>query len=326
MYLDGKRLFLAGATGLAGASLLLRLRRDFPGTRVRACSLAGSSPLGPQPNVEFLHGDLRNLDDCRRLVRGCDCAIMAAANTGGAAAAQKEPWRQVGDNVIMDVQMLQAFHDEGVRRVVFISTATVYQDFEGFIREEQLDWGRDPFAAYLGVGWAKRYAEKLCAFWHAQDGREILIARAANIYGPFARFDPATANFIPALIRKAVARQDPFEVWGGPEVTRDAIFSEDFAEAVLALLNHEELRSGAFNLGSGVKTTVGQAVELILKHAGHAPAKIVYSAGKPTGVSFRALDCSKARDALKWNVGHSVEEGIRKTIAWWRENKETWTR
>jgi GDP-L-fucose synthase len=71
---------------------------------------------------------------------------------------------------------------------------------------------REPHRAYFGVGWAKRYVEKLCRFWYEKAGLEVIIARSSNIYGPFAKFDAEVSHFVPALLRKAVDKRDPFEV------------------------------------------------------------------------------------------------------------------
>ena len=325
MSLDGKRIFLAGATGLAGSAILRKILEAQPGAMVRAVYM-DTPPFLTEPRVEYVRGDLRVAEDCRELARGCDCAIMAAASTSGANVLAKRPWEQVNDNVVMNARMLEAFHIAEVKRVVFVSSASLYQEFEGWIREDELDWNQDPHPAHFGVGWVMRYVEKLCEFWHRQSGMEIVIARASNLYGPFAKFDPETSNFIPAIIRKAVARMDPFEVWGSPDVTRDVLYSEDFAEAIQRMLVAGDIRFDVFNIGSGKTTTVAEVVDLALKYSGHQPSNLVYLKDKPTSVRFRALDCGKAHQALGWYPRHTAEQGIAKTLQWWTGYKERWTR
>jgi nucleoside-diphosphate-sugar epimerase len=193
------------------------------------------------------------------------------------------------------------------------------------VREADLDWNRDPHPAHFGVGWGMRSLEKLCDFWHRQ-GMELLIARAANVYGPWARFDPATSNFLPALIRKAVAGMDPFEVWGSPQVTRDLLFAGDLADAVAAMLAAEGVAFDTFNLGSGAGVQVGEAVEMALAAAGHRPSRVNWLSDRPVTVKSRVLDCTHAREALGWTPRTPLARGIEITTAWWRENKERWTR
>jgi nucleoside-diphosphate-sugar epimerase len=119
---------------------------------------------------------------------------------------------------------------------------------------------------------------------------------------------------------------DPFEVWGSPDVTRDVIYAGDFARAVVMLLEREDIRFDVFNIGSGIKTTVGEVVGWALKHAGHVPSRIVYNDKRPSTIPFRALDCSKAREVLGWAPEYSVEQGIEHTVRWWKEYKDRWTK
>jgi GDP-L-fucose synthase len=326
MSLERKRILLAGGTGLAGGGVLRQLLARVGDIRVRVPHRSRVGLFVDDSRVEYVRADLTDRADCERVAAAMDYAVLAAAQTGGARQAREQPWAQVTDNVVMDARLLEALHAAGVRRVVYAGTASAYQEFSGAIREDQLDWSADPPAAYLGVGWAKRYAEKLCQFWHHVGGLEILIARLANVYGPGARFDPVHSHFVAALVRKAVARDNPFVVWGSPQVGRDILYADDFGRAVVAMLEAAHTKFGVFNIGSGRVTTVGEVAELALRAAGHEPAKIVYDSASPTTVVHRMLDCAKARDLLGWTPETTPAEGIRRTVAWWRDNKDTWQR
>ena len=155
---------------------------------------------------------------------------------------------------------------------------------------------------------------------------EVINVRSSNIFGPYANFDPSSSYFIPAIIRKACEKMDPFEVWGSPDVTRDVLYSEDFAAAIIALLNSADIKFDAFNIGSGLKTTVGDVVNWSIKHSGHTPSNVHYDLSKPSTIKFRALDVSKIQKVTGWKPVYSIEEGIIKTIEWWNKNKETWKR
>lgn len=323
MDLNHQTVFLAGSTGLAGSGILRRLLRHFPGTRIRAAYYSHLEPFVTDPRVEYVRGDLRSEQDTRSMVRGCDCAVMAAAVTGGARMAIERPAAQVNDNLIMNARLLESFRAERVNRVVWIGSASLYQETDGRVREDDLDLNRDPHPAYFGLGWVLRAVEKLCRFWHDQFGLEIVIARASNIYGPYAKFDPETSNFIPAIIRKAVDHMDPFEVWGRPDVTRDVVYVDDLADAAIAMMEHAEIKFGVFNVGAAA-ATVETVVQEALKSAGHRPSRIEYQSDRPMTLKSRLLDCSKAADRLGWRPRHSLEEGIRLTTEWWIQNKERW--
>jgi GDP-L-fucose synthase len=323
MEFEDKKIFVAGASGLAGASIIQHILGNCPSTRIRGTYLS-TQPFLKDERIEFVQADLRHKEDCRLAMRGCDLAVMAAANTAGARAAHDQPQLQMTDNLVMDANLLEACYAENVPRVIFISSASVYQEFEGHIKEKQLDWNQDPHPAYFGVGWVKRAIEKQCQFWHDKFGQEIVVLRAANIYGPYAKFDPRQSNFIPALIRKAVERMDPFEVWGNPHVTRDVIFAPDFARAVCLFLAQENIKFDIYNLGTGKAVTVGDVAVKVLKCAGHAPKKIIYAGNEPTTIQFRALDCGKMKDAIGWTPATSLAEGLQSTTEWWIKNKSWW--
>jgi GDP-L-fucose synthase len=317
------KILVAGATGMVGTSIVRRILSEYPVLNVRG-TCHSSTPLFEHERLEYVQADLTNRGDCRAAVRDCDAVVMAAAYTGGAASARGEPHRQTTDNLVMDANLLDACHSEGVKRVAFISSATVYQDFDGLIAENRLDWSRDPHPAHFGVGWAKRSAEKLCQFWHQKYGMEIIVLRASNVIGPYVRFDPARSSFIPALIRKAVDAMDPFEIWGSPDVKRDVIYSEDFARAVVELLFLKRVKFDTFNVGSGKLISVGEAAELALASAGHRPAEILHKDSGPGTAKSRGLDCSKIRSTSGWEPQVSFEEGIRRLTLWWTLNRTWW--
>jgi len=321
--MTNKRILVAGASGLAGLSVLKAIHDKMPDTPVTATY--NSTPPSLQfPLVSWVKADLTTRDGCKKAAMGCSGAIMVAANGGGVAAAMVNPGRQVTDNLAMDALMLESMHDAGVMRVIYVSSATVYQDMEGTIEEDMLDLNQNPHPTYAGVAWAKRAAEKLCWFWNAQYGMEVLIARSSNIYGPFAKFDPATSNFVPAIIRKAIDRMDPFELWGSPDVTRDVVYSEDFGSAVLALYNAREIKHDVFNLGYGQSVTVGSVADAVLSAVDFKPSRVIYKKSDHATIKTRILDCSKINEVIGWKPEFTPLEGIRKTVEWWRENQFIW--
>lgn len=324
--LEGKRVFVSGATGLAGSGIIRALISRPEDFHIIASRRRADGPIYSDPRLEYVTADLLKKHECLRASEGCNMAIMAAANTGGAAASRDNPQAQVTDNVIIDAHMLEAFHANNVSRVVYVSTASAYQPFEGFIREDELDWNIDPHDAHLGVGWVKRYGEKACWFWHKKTGREFAILRLANVFGPFARFDPAVSNFIPAIARKAVDQMDPFEVWGSPDVTRDVIYADDFGRAAVAALTMPQLDFETFNIGSGVKTTVEEVVGWTIKAACFSPSKIQFGESSTESLKIRALNIDKAEKRLGWVPEIGAQEGVRRTVEWWMANRNTWKR
>ena len=324
MSLNNKTVFVAGGSGMAGHAIVKHILQNFPLANIKSTYYSQNAPINRNPMVEYIRVDLRSKKECINAVKDCQYAIMAAATTGGAAQSQREPWVQVNDNMIMNSQMLEAFYLGGVKRVLLIGSATCYQECGGRIKEEDLDLRKDPHNAHFGIGWVTRYLEKLGQFWHEKVGLEVVKVRAANIFGPYAQFNPKNSNFLPALIRKAVSKMDPFEVWGSSENTRDVIFADDFAAACVSLLANEEIRHDVFNVGSGIATSVGSVVETILQYSDFMPSKILYSESMPTNIKQRVLDCTKLRKYLTDLPNFSIEKGLQKTLKWWINNQDTW--
>ena len=116
-------------------------------------------------------------------------------------------------------------------------------------------------------------------------------------------------------------KQEPYVVWGNPDVVRDFTFSTDFAQACLDVVEKHSV-CDPINIGCGNLITIGEAVDLILKHTGHN-VKPVYDTNKPVTIQYRALNTDKAKKILNYNPKVSFEEGIKKTIEWIRKEMET---
>ena len=318
-------IFVAGGAGMAGSAIVEALLTSQPDAAVRA-SVRATPPAAVNPRVEYVPLDLTDRAALVKALRGCDAAIMAAAEGGGIKMLASEPWRQVGPNLALATAWLEALHDAGVRRSIWIGSATCYQPFDGAVREDQLDWNQDPAPEAFGVGWVMRTAEKLCEFWGASSGLDITRVRSANIYGPRARFDPNRSNFIPVLVRKVADGMDPLEVWGSPDVTRDVIFSADFGEAIARLLDAQTTAGEVFNVGSGRAVRVGDVVKALLAATDNGDRRVVYTATGPVSSPTRVLDCTRLQQTLGWAPRTTLETGLRETWRWWLANQTTWQR
>lgn len=319
-----KRILVTGSTGLLGSQVIRDLTQRYPELQVRAV-YHQTVPWYHAPQIEYVQADLTHPESASDLAQSCDAAVLCASNTGGASSLVSEPWRQVTDNICMQVQLFQALAQAGVKKTIFISSAIVYHSSEERLKESDLDLNLSPHPAYMGIAWVLRYLEKLCEFWHQQTGMEFIILRAANIFGPYDRFDPAFSNFIPALIRKTVEQMEPFEVWGRPDVIRDVIYVSDFVSALMGLLElNKILGVTTLNLGSGQKTSVQDVVEWVTDSAGFQPKNISFDLTKPATSRARVLDCEKIKQLINWEPEHTVQQGIQETLDWWQNNNTWW--
>lgn len=313
MFYEGKRILVTGATGLIGSHVVEELARR--GARVVA-TLHEKAPVIDDSRVKYRTVDLTQMKGCEAAVAGCEMVVHAAANTSGSMVMRTNPVAHVTANLLVNSQLFEACARAGVRRFAEVSSTTVYPDVDHPLREEEA-FDDDPHPTYFGVGWMKRYTEKLAAFYQQQYALEVAIVRPTNVYGPRDKFDFETSHVLPALIRRAIEGADPYEVWGDGSAVRDFLYVTDMTDALLAALEHAA-DGDPINLGSGRPVTIRESVDLILKLVGREGARVVYDPSKPTAIPKRTVDLSKARQRLGFEAKVSFEDGLARTIAWYR--------
>jgi GDP-L-fucose synthase len=303
---------VAGGTGLVGAWLMRRLidrGADVIGTR-----LSRPAPFSPE---RFRRFDLTDEQACREATRGMDLVILAAAQTFGAKVMKEAPTALIQPNLKINAGLLEACRINGVERVLFVSSSTVYQEADHPIREDELDLNLPPHALYLGVGGMKRYIEQLAGFYRARYGMNVTIVRPTNLFGPYDKFDSERAHVLPALILRALRREDPFVVWGDGKAVRDFLYIEDFVDDLLALLERP-VCPDPINLGCGTALTIADAARVILEVCGHRVAPR-FDPSLPEAIPYRMLNLERARSILGERRRTPFAEGIRRTVEWCRQ-------
>jgi len=311
-----KKIVVTGASGLLGMHLIPELLAL--GAKVRA--VVHKRPLEIEDSrLEVVNADLTQEADCDSVMAGMDIACLGASVTVGAAQAIKNPMLAVTSNLIMAARSLQAACLADIKRVLVVSSTTVYPDYPRPVKEEEA-FLEEPHPAYQGVGNMKRYVETLAKFYCDQYGMKIAIARPVPFYGRYDNFDFETCHVIPALIRKAVEKQDPFEVWGTGNDVRDFLHVKDVARGCLLALEKYPEFSG-LNLGSGTSVSIRQLAETITNLAEHN-VPLMFAASKPSTIPVRVVDVSKAREKADFQAEVSLEEGLLDTIQWFAANRD----
>jgi GDP-L-fucose synthase len=312
------RVLVAGATGLIGSNLLLRLLDE--GAKVRA-TLHRKDPVIMDPRIEYIRCDLTNGADCRRAVDGMQHVHLCAANTSGAAMITTSPMIHVTPNILINSQMLEAAYEAGVEKFIWLGSTVAYPNSDQPMKEDQLMDG-EPFDKYYYAGWAKRFMEVLCRMYGEKLPRPMttVVLRPTKVYGPMDDFEFATSHVIPALIRKSIERWDPIEVWGDGSEVRDAIYVDDMVEAMIlaaAKLNQYSV----INIGLGKGHSVRELLSLVTELDGYSNAKIIYDASKPTMIPVRLVDTEKAESLLGFRARVDIREGLNRTIEWYRASR-----
>jgi GDP-L-fucose synthase len=146
----------------------------------------------------------------------------------------------------------------------------------------------------------------------------IALVRPTAVYGRWDEFDPRTSHVIPALIRRAVAKENPFEVWGTGDEVRDFLHVTDMVRGSLLLLANHAV-CDPVNIGYGRTVRVREVVDIILRAAGHRGARVVFDASKPTAIPVRSVDTTKARQLLGFEPSVSLEDGLADTVRWYEQ-------
>jgi GDP-L-fucose synthase len=314
MFKDKTVFIPGGRTGFLGTNFVNKLLPQ--GATVLAHSFSKKPGfLKPSPNLLEMTGPLtpdnlpKDLD--------IDYVIHCAAYTAGAHEMTNNPVAFVNENTFSNSHLLDWAALRGVKKFIFISSSAIYPNADYPLKEEE-GFIDDPPGNYFGVGWMKRYTEKLANFYHKCYGMEVLIIRPSNIYGPFSNFDLQHSHVLPALIRKFDENHNPLEVWGSPDVVRDFIYVDDFVEGVISAFN---FFSGfdVFNIASGKTITIGESVDLISELTDYK-GEIIFNSSKPTTIHTREIDISKAKSLLGFDTFTSFKDGLEKTINWYKSN------
>ncbi|MEW6272303.1 MAG: NAD-dependent epimerase/dehydratase family protein [Thermodesulfobacteriota bacterium] len=313
--MKGRTVLVAGGSGLVGSALARRLHAL--GAQVRTSHHERPPAVLPELSRRF---DFTRLQDCLDATRGAQDVFVCAAQTFGAQVMRDEPTRLVLPNLCIHANLLEASRLCGVERVAMISSSTVYQEAFHPIREDELDLNRPPFVLYQGVGWMKRYLEQVARFYRDRFGMRIALLRPSNLYGPHDKFEDDRSHVLPALIKRALRREDPFVVWGTGDAVRDFLWVEDFVDDLLAAI--ERYCTGEpLNVAAGRATTIREAVRTILDVCGHRP-EVRFDASKPDAIPYRMLDTTRADAVLGPRRRTSLADGIAATVRWYRDGAE----
>lgn len=263
--------------------------------------------------------DIRNINNCLRLIKDnqIDVVIHMAAIIGGVGFSQKFPASQYYNNILMDLQIVEAAKECCVKKIVLVSSACAYpRDAIYPLTEDQL-WTGLPQETNLAYGIGKRIMTIQADAYRKQYGTNIAVVIPNNAYGPGDNFHEEYSHVIPALIRKCLNGNNPLIVWGDGTPTRDFLYVKDFAEGVLLAAERSDGRSPV-NLGTGQETSIKNLVELIKKITGHN-GKVIYDTTKPNGQPRRSVNIKMAQQLLGFKPRYTLEQGLIETITWYKK-------
>lgn len=317
-YWRGKRVIVTGGAGFLGKHVTARLAD-------------GGADGIFIPRIEDFN--LVDAADIRRMysaaLRGADPAqavvVHLAANVGGIGANLEHPADFFYDNLMMGVELMHQGYKLGIGKFVAIGTVCAYPKFTPVpFREEDL-WIGYPEETNAPYGMAKKMMLVQAQAYRQQYGFNSIFLLPVNLYGPGDNFNLKTSHVIPALIRKAFEAKDSgaksLTLWGDGSPTREFLYVGDAADGIVTAA--EKYNGGEpVNLGSGHEISIGDLAAMVARLAGFK-GQLIWDTEKPNGQPRRALDVTRAREYFGWQAKMPFEEGLRRTIAWFQENRNS---
>ncbi len=270
--------------------------------------------------------DLVKAADITRLFHDADpdLIIHLAAVGGGIGANRKNPGRFFYENLMMGAQLIEHARQHEVKKFVAIGTVCAYPKFTPVpFREDDL-WNGYPEETNAPYGLAKKMMLVQAQSYREQYGFNAIYLLPANLYGPGDDFDVEASHVVPALIRKCVEARKAgasfIEVWGTGAASREFLYVEDCAEAILcAAMNYDE--SDPVNIGTNREILIRDLVQLIVRLT-RFEGEIKWRTDMPDGQPRRQLDTSRAFERFGFRAHTSLEEGLRRTIDWYETHAD----
>ena len=305
--LSGKRIVVTGGAGFLGRAVCERLR-----------GLDAAEVLVPR-RAEF---DLTDAVQVQRMYERMrpQVVVHLAAEVGGIGANMANPGRYFYANMAMALHLIEGARVHGIEKFVQAGTICAYPKFTPVpFREEDL-WNGYPEETNAPYGIAKKVAMVMLDGYRRQYGLKSAYVLPVNLYGPWDNFDLHTSHVIPALIRKCIEAQraglDHITCWGTGAASREFLYVDDAADAFVRAAEVMEAPE-PMNLGTGSEITIRDLVTLIARLCGFN-GEIRWDASKPDGQPRRCLDTQRAAQRLDWRAKVGFEEGLRRTIEWFR--------
>lgn len=307
-----RRICVTGGAGFLGRAVCAALKSRG--------AVEVSVPRSRQYDLTQADAVARLFDEARPEV-----VIHLAAEVGGIGANQEQPGRFFYASLAMGLHLIEEARRRGIEKFVQVGTVCAYPKHCPLpFREEDL-WAGYPEETNAPYGVAKRALGVMLDAYRAQYGFNGIYLIPVNLYGPGDNFDPGTSHVIPALIRKfctAVDRgDDTVACWGSGEASREFLYVDDAAEAIVTAA--ASCNDGQpINLGSGREITIADLAAMIGRLCGFA-GRIAWDPTRPDGQPRRRLDTTRASRLLNWSAKTALEDGLRRTIDWWRSSLET---
>lgn len=307
---QNKKVLVTGGAGFLGSYVVDKLKER--GCKNIFIPRSGEYDLVQMEAVKKLYQDAKP-----------EIVIHLAAKVGGIGANQENPGKFFYDNLMMGVQMIDIGKQMKIEKFIAIGTICAYPKFTPVPFKEEDLWNGYPEETNAPYGLAKKMLLVQSQAYRKQYGFNSIFLLPVNLYGHGDNFNPNSSHVIPALIKKCLdaikENKSEITIWGTGNASREFLYAEDAAEGIL-LATEKYNKPEPINLGAGFEISIKDLVALIVKLTGFK-GKIIYDTSKPDGQPRRMLDTSRAEKEFGFRAKTSFEEGLRKTIEWYKKER-----
>ena len=303
MKLDEKTVLVTGGNGFLGKFVLKELK------------LKKTKKILAPTSKEL---DLRDNENCKKIVKNVDVIIHLAGNVGGIGKMREKPGDIFYDNIMMGTQLIHQAKEEGVEKFVGLGTVCSYPKISSMPFLEDSLWEGYPEETNAAYGLSKKMMLVQADAYRQQFGLNSTILFPTNLYGPTDNFEPTTSHVIPAIILKVYnalrEKSNKIILWGDGSPSRDFLYVEDAAKGVVLATERYD-NALPVNLGSEEEISIKELGELICKLMGFN-GEIIWDATKPNGQPRRCVSNKRAEKEFGFKPNTKLEEGLKNTIDW----------
>ena len=305
--LDHKRVWVAGHKGLVGSAIVKRLQSE----RCTVLTVGRNAcDLCDQDAVNIWVSENRP-----------DAIVLAAAKVGGILANSTYPADFLYENLMIQSNVMQAAHDVGVGKLLFLGSSCIYPKLASQpLHEDSLLTGPlEPTNEWYAI--AKIAGVKLCQAYRQQYGDDFISAMPTNLYGAGDNFDLQSSHVLPALMHKLhsakVNGDDSVTIWGTGKPLREFMLVDDLADACVFLMQHYS-EPGTVNIGSGDEVSILELAKLLAKVTGYQGG-FIFDSTKPDGTPRKLLDIGRLT-ALGWKANTPLKDGLTMVYEWYLDH------